>query len=196
VDIDMNNNKPHEYAHITIIEGDQGSGKSNTAVGMVVDDYKKDNTRRIYANFHLYGVRYMYLPLPVLLEYLNSDLIRDAWVLVDEGYIEGDKRDSMNSLAKTVTKFRNQIRKRKIDFVLIAPDSTELDFRWRKVATKRILCTYNPKTKRITMYIKKKGVTRTKVVSYYAPQYWKYFRTDEVREIPSGQISKALAGSV
>ncbi len=41
----LNGTQPFHQANVTLIEGEQGCGKSNTAVGMVVDDYFNDCVR-------------------------------------------------------------------------------------------------------------------------------------------------------
>jgi len=185
--------KPLSYAPIHIVEGEQGSGKSNTMVARVVDAYKKDNTIKIYANFHLYGIPAVYLPLHRMIQYLNSGLIRDAYLLVDEGYIGGNSREGMTALVGVITKMANQIRKRHLHFYIATPNSRDLDWRFRWAKTENIMCSYDSKTKMITVMIKNKHkYKRPRIITYYASQYWKYYDTDEQFKIPEGQIAKAL----
>ena len=186
-------NKPLSRAPIVIVEGEQGSGKSNTLVARAVDAYKKDPNIRIYANFHLFGIKYVFLPLPQLLSLLNSGLIRDGYLLIDEGYISGNAREGMSSLVRVITKMSNQIRKRHLHLYLATPNSRQLDWQFRWAQTEHIFCDFNDKTKYITLTIRKKGVRKAQIVSYYAPQYWKYYNTDEIFELPENQIAKALA---
>lgn len=187
---------PLNYAPIHIVEGEQGCGKSNTIVARAVDAYKKDPTIRIYANFHLYGVRAMYLPLPVMIEYLNTGLIREGYLLIDEGYIAGNAREGMTALVRLVMKLSNQIRKRHLHLYVATPNARQLDWQLRWAKTESIICSYNPKNKMITLVIKNKHKYRKpRIVSYYAPLYWKYFNTDEQFELPDSQIAKAIAGA-
>ncbi len=185
--------KPLSYAPIHLVEGEQGSGKTNTMVARVVDAYKKDHTLKIYCNFHLFGIPYVYLPLHIMIQYLNSGLIRNAYLVIDEGYIGGNAREGMSSLVRVITKMANQIRKRHLHFYIATPNARQLDWQFRWAKTENILCSYDDKTRMITVMIKnKRKYKRPRIITYYAPQYWPYYDTDEQFKIPEGQIAKAL----
>ena len=185
--------KPLSYAPIHIVEGEQGSGKSNTIVARVVDAYKKDHTLKIYCNFHMYGIPHVFLPLHRMIQYLNGGVITNAYLLIDEGYIGGNAREGMTALAGVITKMANQIRKRHLHFYMATPNPRDLDRRFRWAKTENIMCQYDDKTRMITVMIKnKRKYRRPRIITYYAPQYWKYYDTDEQFKIPEGQIAKAL----
>ncbi len=240
--------QPFTYAPISLVEADQGQGKSNTIVARVVDaTYAKMtsiklfkdgkefyevkaspvlNERgkpiiglatvyfpnkepyeievpdeacviaesvKVFANFKLYGIRYVYCDLATILENLNTDLLLDAWVLIDEAYIGGDARNSMNLLNQILTKFGMQIRKRHIHLMVCYPMGKMADLRYRLANTEHIMPNFNPKTNEITLTVKKKGQKMRTLPPYYAPLYWRYFDTDERFRIPEKQIGKALA---
>ncbi len=221
-----NGREPFSEAHICMIEGDQGSGKSNTAVGMVVDAYRKDAVQiycrdvlkiiclfkgfdpksriakikvngqqkliripqsyklispiRIFSNFHLYGIPYVYCPtFSHILKWLKADIIRDGWLLIDEYYIGGNARDSMSKFGKALQKQGFQYRKMQLEVVLLTPLASLIDKYARITPTKRILCSFNKKTREITLEIREKGVKGTKTVTYPASQYWRNYWTNE-----------------
>lgn len=201
--------QPFSEAHVTLIEGDQGCGKSNTATGMVVDAYRNDCVRvycdevlkmncdvkaydnktriakikhegevkvikipktyelkspmRIFANFHLYGLPYVYCPtFAHILSWLRCDIIKDGWLLIDEYYIGGNARDSMSKFGKALQKQSFQYRKMQLEVVMITPLASLIDKYARLTPTKHILCSFNKKTLEITLEVKEKGVKGTR----------------------------------
>lgn len=182
-------------AEICIIEGEQGSGKTITAVAKVVDAYKGDENTKIFANFHLYGIKYVYADLATIVEYLNSNLVTDGYIVIDESYIGGDARMGMTLMTKVLTWFGSQIRKRGLHLILIAQHSRMIDYRFRLFMTEHILCSYNEKTSMVTLTVVKRGEKRKKIYSYYSPQYRKYYDTNELPQIPEGLLAKALMGA-
>jgi len=224
--IPLNGKLPFDQAHITLVEGDQGSGKSVTAVGMVIDSYRKDCVRvyceevlkiacevkgydkknriakikqsghikviripkdyklqspmRIFANFHLYGIPYVYCPsFPHILKWLKCGLIVDGWLLMDEYYIGGNARDSMSKFGKALQKQGFQYRKMQLEVVIITPLASLIDKSIRTTTTKHILCSYNSKAKEVELEIKEKGVVGTKKVSFKHSQYFQNYVTNE-----------------
>lgn len=217
---------PFNEAHVTLIEGDQGSGKSNTAVGMVRDAYDRDCVRiyclskgiscivkgydrenriakikeksgirllripesckltspmRIFANFHLYGIPYVYIPsFGHLLKWLKMGLIVNGWLLLDEYYIGGNARDSMTAFGKELEKQGFQMRKMQLDVVLITPIASLIDKYARLTPTKHILCAYDKIRREITLTVREKGKKGSRVLAPYdATQYWKNYWTNE-----------------
>lgn len=218
--------EPFSEAHITLIEGDQGDGKSNTAVGVIVDAYFRDCVKifcrdklniecrvinydrknriakieddegikliripssyklqspmRIFANEHLYGIPYVYCPsFAHILKWMTQGLIVDGWLLIDEYYIGGNARDSMTAFGKALQKQGFQYRKMQLEVIIITPMAQTIDRYMRILPTKRILCSYNKKTKEITLEIREKGIHGKKTVIYPASQYWGNYWTNE-----------------
>lgn len=247
-------NKPMTYALVTIIDGEQGSGKSETAVSIVVnathkgmtsigiyrgqDDKGKavftyckaepvlskngfpiigyakiwipnqeprtmkippksiivaDDVRIIY-NGHLWGIRYVHMELKDIIRHLNDGTIMNCYLIVDEAYIGGDRRDGLSPLVKTISKLSKQLRKRHIHLIMCTPDSTELDLRFQKIEVEHIVCSYDEYTQMITKYIRnRKKYKRPREVSYDARLYRKYYDTDEIYELTDVEIERALA---
>ena len=188
--------KAMSRAEICIIEGEQGSGKTNTAVAKVKDAHEADPATKIFANLHLYGIRYVYADLGTIVEYLNSNLITEGYIIIDESYIGGDARRGMTLMTQVLTWFGSQIRKRGLHLILIAQHGRMIDHRFRLFMTEHILCSYNEKTHMITLTVVergKKGKKRT--YAYYGPQYWKNYDTNELPQIPETLLAKALLGA-
>lgn len=221
-----NGTSPFSEAHVTIIEGDQGSGKSNTAVGLVVDAYFMDCAKiyceekgidgivkgydrknriakvkynssvkyihipesyklrspvKIFANFHLFGVPYVYIPtFGHLLKWLKMGLIVDCWLLLDEYYVGGNARDSMTAFGKEMEKQSYQMRKLAAEVVIITPHARLIDKWTRLTPTKHIMCSFDKKRNEITLTVKEKGKRGSKVLPpYNATQYWGNYWTNE-----------------
>lgn len=147
---------------------------------------------RIFANFHLYGVKYTYADLPFIINNLNSSLLRYAWFLIDENHFV-DKRYSMSTIGKIMagSGFAGSIRKRHLHLILMMQYKSFVELRLRVFATTTILCDYNEFTKYIDLTISRKGERKKQSVSFYAPQYWKYYDTDELMPVPEHMIERA-----
>lgn len=237
--------KPFTYAPVTIIEGEQKSGKTETAVTRVVDPTFANMTSvkladgtiikaqpllnkegypiigygklwlpnqeprimkippkscviadsiKVICNGHLYGIRYFHMKLRDIIMHLNDGLIRECFLIIDEAYIGGDRRDGLSPLVKVISKLGFQIAKRHITLIMCLPDSSVLDLRLQGLETEHIVTSYDEITQKITMFIRnRKKYKRPREVSYYAPTYWKYYNPDEEFEIPEIQLTRALA---
>ena len=217
---------PFTEAHVTIIEGEQGGGKSVTATARVIDAYDKDCVRvffekvkrtkcevksydrktriakirhngglkrlciptsyklhspmKIFSNYHLYGIPFIYCPsFNHILEWLKLGIIVDAWLIVDEAYVGMNARASMQALGKELEKQYFQFRKMQLNVIIVTPMARLVDWTMRTIPTERIHCTYNEKTRKVTVAIKKKGIPGEHKFDYDATQYFKNFRTNE-----------------
>lgn len=235
---------PFTYARVTIIDGEQGSGKSMSAVAIVVDASFKDissvkmsdgtevkakpvldqdnypyigyaklwiNNKwkvtklppksivradgvRIIYNGHLHGIRYVHMELIDIIKHLNDGTLRDCYLIIDEAYIGGDKREGMSPLVRVLTKLSKQLRKRHIHLIMCTPDSSELDQRFQKIEVEHIVCSYDEDTRQVTKFItNRKKYRKTREVPYDATLYRRYYDTDEIYEIPEVQMNRALA---
>ncbi len=218
--------KPFTEPQVTLVTGAQRSGKSNTAVGRVVDAsdntavekfcldeygmkvvckgydrksriarikvgqqkryiripewYKLQSPLKVFANFHLFGIPYVYCPsFRFIVDGLKSGLITDGYLLMDEYYMGGYNRESMRSLPRALAQLSNQYAKGMLRVTMIAPIANQLDWTARLAPTEVIETEFNKYTKIVTCRIKKKGVPGVKLVSYYAPRYWKHYWTNE-----------------
>jgi hypothetical protein len=252
---DLSNNAtktPFSYAKVSLLSGDQGSGKSNTGTARIIDDaiahivaikrsddgkefqaraLDKDEKRwvaskgyvvtfdtvkvktssqgwrimqippkfiiipsiHIYCNFHLFGVRYMYLTWPEIIEMLEAEKLADGRLSIDEFHMFGNVRDCMSSLGKVLAKDSYTFRKRHLNVDIMCANERLADFAVRLVVTERRLCSYDSATKMVTNTITGKNYKQPKEISYPAWQYWKYYKTDELFHAPSGQVNKAIA---
>ncbi len=246
------NQRPFSYAKVTLLCGDQGSGKSNTATARIIDDsithivaikraddgkifqaspLDKDEKNwviskghsitydtvkvktsskgwrvmqipphfviipsiHIYTNFHLYGVRYMYLTWPQIIEMLEAEKLKDGRLGIDELHMIANVRDCMSSLGKVLAKDSQTFRKRHLDVDIMCTYERLADFAVRLVITERRMCSYDERTRMVTNTITGKKYKQPKEISYPAWQYWKYYKTDELFHAPSGQVNKAIA---
>lgn len=179
--------------HVTLIEGGMGSGKTTTAVAFLVDKYKADPNVKIFANFHLYGIKAVYRPTFIEIMQLIIDLdIEECTIAIDEAGNEGESRRSMSNATLAFAQYINQMRKRKIDLIVIVQNGRFLDWRIKWVVDTRILCDMNEETNYIKLMIKEVKKDKDKIVSYYAPQYWKYYDTYEPPHMQRRIIEKAL----
>ena len=237
--------KPFNYAPVTIIEGEQKSGKTVTAITRPIDEtfshltavklangltikaepalkdngypivgYGKlympnqsprimkippnsciiaDSVKIIY-NGHLYGIRYAHMKLKDIIQHLNDGTIRDCYLIIDEAYIAGDRRQGLSPAVKVISKLGWQLAKRHIILTLCLPDASALDLRFQKIETEHIITTYDPNTQYVTMFIRnRKKYKRDREVSYYTPTYFKYYNPDEEFEIPEIEMQRAMA---
>ena len=224
---------PFSSARITLIDGDQGNGKSVTAVARIYDaysidavsiycreqlkitcevksysrtygvegmqgvarikykgelkllripsKYKLNSPMRIFTNFHLYGIPYVYCQtFNQILEWLKSGLICDGILAIDEYYIGANARESLGLLGRSLSKQSFQFRKMQLEVMILTPLARVIDWTARMINTERISCLdYNPKTKRVTIEIKKKGQVGSRVITYDASPYFCNYRTNE-----------------
>lgn len=184
--------KASTRASVTLIEGQMGEGKTITATAIAVDASRVTNGKtKIFANYHLYGLKYIYCDVVLMLRYLNSGLISNGIMIIDEAYIAGDARRGMNSLAVLFTQFGQQMRKRQIELYILVQHGRFIDWRFRYIMSRKILCKYNAKSRMVTLMIKDMRKNTERQVSYWAPQYFKYFDTNELPPIPEKMIAKA-----
>lgn len=168
-----------------------GSGKTNTLVGFIVDRYRKDPNIKIFTNFHLYGVKYVYCTLADIIEWINSGVIQDGILGIDEAYIAGEARRGSSLMNVLFTQFAQQMRKRNIELFILVQHGRFIDWRFRWIATREITCRYDERTQRIHLIIKDIRKNKEKTVSYDARQYWPHFNTNEIPQMPQKIIQKA-----
>ncbi len=212
--------------HVTLVEGDQGGGKSNFGVARIRDNYEKDcvriycekvlhircivksydrdnrvakikhnnlikliripkeyklwTPRRVFANIHLYGIQFCFCPsFEHIMKWLKDGTMVDAWLLVDESYVGMNARESMNALGKELEKQYFQLRKMQLDVILITPMARLIDWTLRTIPTEHVHCSYDKRTHKITIKIRKKGEQGERIVYFDGRPYWKNFKTNE-----------------
>lgn len=234
--------KPFSYAHITIISGEQRSGKNTTCYARVRDAYDKDCVKiyletvkgikdfkvlaynrfkrvarvkykgkiyqvripesykmrspmKVFSVFHLYGLPYVYCTWAQIVEWLNNDVLKDAWLLLDQYEIVGNAREGMGPFAKYLEKKSFQFGKRHLEVYILVPMERVADWTMRNIATERIICSYDEHTRMITLKIKKRRIPGIQTITYYAPYYWGGFDPDEEIKLPDTQVLRAMAAA-
>lgn len=147
----------------------------------------------IYYNMSLYGIEYTPLTVPEMIQGLDDGSISNGWLGIDQAEIEASARDSMTGLVKTLMKEGSQFRKAGLRVVFIYTSFQEVDSLIKQKRDELITCKMNQKTNMIEVHSRKKGETRDDVNQYYAPPYWRFFRTGERRRLLLGQVSKAMS---
>ncbi len=146
---------------------------------------------RIFANFTLYGVEYVPIHAADIIEYMNTDLFQDAWILLDES-VDTDSRNSMDSVGKLMAIFGATIRKRCAHLLLSLQYKRMIEHRFRLFATTTIICSYDEITQYITVDIKRRSEPAFST-SYWQPTYRPFFDTHEIVKAPQYKIDNALA---
>ena len=151
-------------------------------------DFTILSTTKLFVNYHLFGIRYVYCDAITMLQYLNTEMITDGILVLDEAYIAGEARRGMNTLSLIYTWFAQQMRKRNIELYLLVQHGRFIDWRFRYIAKRKILCRYSENTHKIRLLVQDLGKGSEKVVSFYGPTFWKYFDTNELPPVPDKMI--------
>lgn len=217
---------PFEEAKVTLIDGDQRSGKTCTGVAKIVDRYYQDCVRiyckdvpkldcdvksydwrsrvakisvggvvkafvipesyklrsymRIFSNLHLFGIPYVFVPsFRHCLKWLKMGFMSYGWFLMDEAQVGINARSSMTEVVKEMEVQSFQYGKAMLNVIMIAHIPRLVDWTARTIPTEKLSCTYDKRTKMVTYTRRKKGEPGIKEVTYYAPQYWPFFWTNE-----------------
>jgi hypothetical protein len=149
---------------------------------------------KIFANFTMYGVRYAPISLFDLIQYMNTDLFNNSWILSDESVMT-DARNSMENAGKLSAGFGATIRKRNAHMCLMVQYTEQLERRYRLFHTMEVICSYDNARHRVNIDIKKRGEPSVST-DIDAKQYWPYFDTNELIKVPQYKIDKTLAKMV
>ncbi len=231
---------PFTRAKVTILTGEQGSGKSGTGTARVIDayykraaelyvrdvlqkawvvkaynfithvakvkdengvvrriavpeEYEAKSDVRIFCNYHLYGIPYVYCTIDQIIEWLDADIITEAWLLIDEYYIVGNARECMTALGKALEKYSFQFRKRRLNVIIMCPLEKMADWTMRLIVTERIECEYDEDTGKVTLTIKRKGVRgEPRKITYDSRPYRRFYNTDERVKLPGRGVARAV----
>jgi len=175
-----------QFKHVRIFSDD---GKESKVVS-IPSNFMVVSPVKIFANFTLYGIRYVPIDGARIIEYMNTDLMRDAWVILDESIIV-DKQDTMTREGKMTQKFGAQVAKRDVRLIINSQYLNMVQGRYALFATTRVECSYDSNTHRITLDVNKNSPEMVST-SYYAPPYWRFYKRKEVIKVPQGKIDKAL----
>ena len=145
-------------------------------------EYKLRSTLKIFCNYHLYGIPYVYCPsFRHILKWIKNGFIRDGILIIDEAYMGMNVREGMGRLGRELAKQNNQFRKMKLKVVLITPMGRLLDWTARLIPTEHITCEFNDATGEVTLNIskKEKGRKIVKEVTYDSRPYRRFYWTNE-----------------
>lgn len=143
-------------------------------------NYKLHSPMRIYSNIHLFGVPYVFCPsFRHILYWLKSGFMTHGWLLMDEAHVGINARASMTELGQEMEKQSFQYGKAMLNVIIITHMARMIDWTARTIPTERLSCSYDKKTKYITYTMRKKGERGTREISYFAPQYFPYYWTNE-----------------
>lgn len=170
-----------------------GAPEQEPKIITIPSGYTTISDTKIFANYHLFGVKYVYCDAMMMLEYLNTGMLSHGKMIIDEAYISGEARRGMTTLTLIYTWFAQQMRKRDIELYLLVQHGRFIDWRFRYIAKRKILCRYNEKTQMVKLLIQNLSKGTERLMSYYAPQYWKYFDTNELPAIPEKMLMKGAA---
>jgi len=177
---------PDKFKYIRVFSDDGVKSK----IIKKPSDYDVISPVKIFSNFHLFGMSHALITLADVVQYLNSDLFTNAWILSDESVMTS-ARNSMTAVGKLLAGLGATIRKRDLHFCQMSQYNRQVDWQFRAYATTRILCSFDEITKVITCDITERGQPR-RSVSYWAPAYWRNFDTKEVPKIPERTLAKAF----
>jgi hypothetical protein len=82
-----------------------------------------ESDTKIFANYHLFGIRSVYCDAAMMLQNLNNTSLSHCKMVIDEAYIQGEARRGMNTLSLMYTWFAQQMRKRDMSYFCLC--STE-----------------------------------------------------------------------
>ena len=174
---------------LVAIKGRDGETKIIT----IPRDYTIIPSAQIFTNYKLYGIKYVRCTVHDLFQWLNNDIIMDGILGIDESYIELESRRSGSHSNVILTHFLQQVRKRHLELYLLVQHGRFLDWRSKYIATREITCRFDERTQRVHLIIKNVRKNKERTISYWAPQYWRFFDTDETPEMPDKMYSKAIS---
>lgn len=179
----------HEYVDLLVPHPD---GQIIPQTIKLPENFLPLSTLRVFVNYHLFGIQYVYCKVLNIVEWINVGLIRDGILGLDEAYMSNDARRSMDNLSITMTQYGQQLRKRQLETYLLVQHGRLIDWRWKWLAQEEFSCKYFEQTNEIQIVQKflKKGNQKT--FRYYAPQYWKYYDTNELPEMPQMYVNKVI----
>ncbi len=181
--------EPHKGEWVKLLPPD-GQGGEGTII-KIPDGWDTISDTQIFCNYHLYGMRYVFSDPALMLEYLNTDIMSHCIMIIDEAYMQGEARRGMNSLNLLTTWFAQQMRKRDIELYFIVQHARFIDWRFRYITKRKILCRYNEKTHMIRLLVQNLGKGTERPFSFYGPQYWKYYDTNELPTVPKEMIKRS-----
>lgn len=146
----------------------------------VPNGYKMHSAMPIFSNVHLYGIPHYFCPsFGHILTWLKQGVITNCWLLADEAYVGMNARASMQALGKALANQYWQFGKMQLDVIIVTPMARLIDWELRTIPTEHIGCEYNPKTEKITLAIRKRGVRGERKLDYASSYYRRFYDTNQ-----------------
>ena len=161
----------------------------------IPDDFSIVTPVKIFANYHLYGIPYVYASFKEVLSFINTDMMLNSKWVIDEGWLGAEARRGGSALSVLITEYAQLMRKLGVDLYWITQHARFLDWRIRYIAKRKILTKYDKNTFMTRLLIQDLTKGTEKVIHYYAPIYWRYYDTNEVPPMPQAMIQKAKVGA-
>jgi hypothetical protein len=209
---------------LTIISGEPGMGKTTTGVKMLIDkcgltvppyrqkainnpDYTKNY--HVFANIHLFGVKFMYLPLEKMIEHMNTTvnglpishpdaipLIGYGIYLYDEASQGVNARQSGSNDTMVVQNLVLQGRHRHLAIIFITQFTKLITWDTRGLTKQWIECERkNLNSPIITLTIKRDG-TPAHSFDYDGSRTYKFFKSDELHPVSNDRLARAYNRAV
>lgn len=172
--------------HMRIFNDDGTKSK----IVSVPSNYKVLSSVKVFANFHLYGIRFMFSGLEMLISYINEPLMTNGWIVLDESVLT-DKRDTSTLVGKFMVWFGAQCGKRHLRMVIASQYANMIQSRFHLFATTRVECSYDADTAIVSLEVNKSSPVMGST-NYLSTPYRKYFDTNEIVPIPQYRIDKAM----
>jgi hypothetical protein len=147
---------------------------------------------KVFANRTFYGIRYMPFDIAQFIQYINTPLMANGWVVLSESVLIS-RKDTMSYVGRFMEWFGAECRKRHLRMVIDMQYRKMLNSTFHLYATTNVECSYDPETTIVTLDVNDSSPTMnsTQYVSY---PYRRFFNTDEHMDIPQYRIDKAMEG--
>jgi hypothetical protein len=156
--------------------------------------YKLHSNIRIYSVFHIKNIpcKFAYCTWVQIIRGLKNDIIKDAFLLLDQYEIVGSARDGQSKVGKYFYKITNQLAKRHLETYIIAPTNRHADWTIRDMATETITCRHIDGTDLTNIIYKRRGQTGHNELEFHASEYYVNYDADELVPVPSQDDIKEL----
>lgn len=149
---------------------------------------------KVFTNRTFYGIRYMPFDIAQFIQYINTTLMTNGWVVLSESVLLG-RKDTMSYVGRFMEWFGAECRKRHLRMAVDMQYRKMLASIFHLYATTNVECSYDPETTIVALDVNDSSPTMnsTQYVSY---PYRRFFNTDELMNIPQYRIDRAMEGIV